>query len=205
MTGLLGLAFNRGLLFSLDGIAKLPRPKLLWTVAIVAVVVGSIGWYFPQLLGSGHGLTETILTGQMTLAAAALFLVLRFGMTMVSYASGAPGGIFAPLLVIGALGGFMVGIVAQRYYPSEIARPEIFAVVGMAACFTSVVRAPLTGIVLIIEMTAGYTLMLPLLVSCLTAYAVAEGIGARPIYELLMERDLLAQRERFGADSTRQS
>jgi CIC family chloride channel protein len=95
----------------------------------------------------------------------------------------------------------MVGLLGQSYYPSTITNPEVFAVVGMAACFTAVVRAPLTGIVLILEMTAGYELMLPLLVSCLTAYAVAEGIGARPIYELLMERDLRAQRVRFGAES----
>ncbi len=201
VTGLLGIAFNKGILLTLDTFGKLPRPRTGIMILIVAVTVGTIGWFFPSLLGSGHGLTETALAGRLTLGAAALYLVLRFIMTMASYGTGAPGGIFAPLLVIGALGGLVVGLLGTRYYPSPIAHPEVFAVVGMAACFTAVVRAPLTGIVLILEMTAGYELMLPLLVSCLTAYALAEGLRSRPIYELLMERDLRAQRVRFGAES----
>jgi H+/Cl- antiporter ClcA len=104
--------------------------------------------------------------------------LLRFALTMVSYGCGAPGGIFAPLLVLGALLGLTVGEVARLVFPSTITHPEAFAVVGMAAYFAAIVRAPLTGIVLIVEMTNTYAQMLPLLVAlvpCGTAriYATA--------------------------------
>jgi CIC family chloride channel protein len=117
---------------------------------------------------------------------------------MLSYGCGAPGGIFAPLLVLGALLGLAVGQLAHLCLPGIIVSPVPFAVLGMAAYFAAIVRAPLTGIVLIVEMTNSYEQMLPLLVACFTAYAVADFIMDRPIYEALLERDL-AQDERFPA------
>jgi CIC family chloride channel protein len=101
-----------------------------------------------------------------------------------------PGGIFAPLLVLGALIGLGVGEVTQQIIPSAVPVPAVFAVVGMAAYFTAIVRAPLTGVVLIIEMTGNYEQMLPLLISCFFAYAVTEYLKDMPIYEVLFERDL---------------
>ena len=83
------------------------------------------------------------------------------------------------------------GLLAQRLAPGVIDHPETFAVVGMAAYFTAIVRAPLTGIVLMVEMTGEYSLVLPLLVACLTAYGVADLLRDRPVYEALLERDLL--------------
>ena len=115
----------------------------------------------------------------------------RFVLSMACYGTGAPGGIFAPLLVLGALIGLGVGQVTHLLVPHLVPIPAIFAVVGMAAYFTAIVRAPLTGIVLIIEMTGNYAQMLPLLVACFCAYLVAEGLGELPIYENLLERDLL--------------
>ena len=92
-------------------------------------------------------------------------LLLRFALTMGSYGSGAAGGIFAPLLVIGAQTGLLVALVAERALPGAVGQPTAYAVVGMAALFAAIVRAPLTGIVLIVEMTASYALMLPLLLA----------------------------------------
>ena len=126
----------------------------------------------------------------MPLARIPWWFLLRFGLTMLSYGCGAPGGIFAPLLVLGALLGLAVGQLAQLGLPSAVAAPETFAVVGMAAYFAAIVRAPLTGIVLIVEMTNSYDQMLPLLVACFAAYAVADFVMDRPIYEALLERDL---------------
>lgn len=73
----------------------------------------------------------------------------------------------------------------------------MFAVVGMAALFSSTVRAPLTGIVLVVEMTGEHTLMLPLLTACLTAFLVADQLGSHPIYHTLMERELDDYRHRM--------
>jgi CIC family chloride channel protein len=83
-----------------------------------------------------------------------------------------------------------VGEFAHLIAPSTIMHPEAFAVVGMAAYFAAIVRAPLTGIVLIVEMTNTYEQMLPLLVACFSAYVVADFVMDRPIYEALLERDL---------------
>jgi CIC family chloride channel protein len=107
---------------------------------------------------------------------------------MLSYGSGAAGGFFAPLLVIGALGGLAVGRVAHGFAPAWADYPEVFAVLGMGALLTAIVRAPLTGIVLMIELTGKYDFMLPLLVCSLVAYGVAEALQDEPIYEALRER-----------------
>jgi CIC family chloride channel protein len=119
-----------------------------------------------------------------------LFFVIRFFLTITSYGSGAPGGIFAPLLVLGALIGLAIGQIMNKFAPDIVPIPAVFAVVGMAAYFTAIVRAPITGIMLIVEMTGNYSQMLPLLVSCFCAYAVTELLNDLPIYEALLERDL---------------
>jgi chloride channel protein, CIC family len=197
LTGLLGVAFNRGLLGTLDLFARLGGWLSRWggwplrlAGAWVGAVVGLVGWFVPPALGGGHGLVEAVLAGQVALALVPFWFLLRFGLTMVSYGCGAPGGIFAPLLVLGALIGLGVGEVTHLVMPGAVNYPEAFAVVGMAAYFAAIVRAPLTGIVLIVEMTNSYAQMLPLLVACFSAYAVADALGDRPIYEALLERDV---------------
>lgn len=195
VAGVMGVAFNRGLVGSLN-IFDRTKTWPAWMVGLaVGLTVGSVGWFFPALLGSGHDVTMQALAGELAVGSILIFFVIRFFMTMISYGSGAPGGIFAPVLVLGALLGLAVGLLAQKYYPAVIEQPGVFGVVAMAAFFTSVVRAPLTAIILILEMTNSYSLMLPLLGACLTAYMVAEGMNDRPIYEVLMERDLKQQRE----------
>jgi CIC family chloride channel protein len=153
-------------------------------------LIGLAGWFSAVSIGSGHQLAESALRGDLLLSAIPFFFVVRFLLTNISYGSGAPGGIFAPLLVLGALLGLAIGQVAHNMLPDIAPIPAAFAVVGMAAYFTAIVRAPLTGIMLITEMTGNYFQMLPLLVSCFCAYAVAEFLKDLPIYEALLERDL---------------
>jgi CIC family chloride channel protein len=111
-------------------------------------------------------------------------------MTMTSYSTGAAGGIFAPLLVLGALVGLGVGQILHILAPTIVTQPEVFAVVGMAAYFAAIVRAPLTGVILIVEMTGNYWQLLPLMTASFCAYLVAEHLRDLPIYERLLERDL---------------
>ncbi|MGK0190179.1 MAG: CIC family chloride channel protein [Verrucomicrobiales bacterium] len=101
------------------------------------------------------------------------------------------------MLALGSCCGLVIGLLTQRYYPVECSHPGMFAVVGMAALFSSTVRAPLTGIVLVVEMTGEHTLMLPLLTACLTAFLVADQLGSHPIYHTLMERELDDYRHRM--------
>jgi CIC family chloride channel protein len=109
---------------------------------------------------------------------------------MFSYGCGAPGGIFAPLLVLGAQIGLMVGQLAGFVLPEAASFSHTFAVVGCAAYFTAIVRAPLTAIVLMVEMTGNYGLVLPLFCASAIAYGIADLLGDRPVYEALLERDM---------------
>jgi len=190
VAGLLGVLFNRGLVTGLDVYSRLPGQFHLPVAALMGGVIGLTGWFSPILIGSGHALAEAALKGELLLAVIPLFFLIRFFLTTTSYSVGAPGGIFAPLLVLGALIGLGVGQLGRLWMPEIVPIPAVFAVVGMAAYFTAIVRAPLTGIMLIVEMTGNYALMLPLLVSCFCAYAVAEFLKDVPIYEVLLERDL---------------
>ena len=192
LCGGLGALFNRALVGGLD-LAERIAPTTQRAVALAAGVgaaAGAVAWFAPDFVGGGHDISEVILDGNVALRAIPLLFGLRFVLTVGSYGTGAPGGIFAPLLVLGALVGLGVGEAAVALYPASVAAPGAFAVVGMAAFFASVVRAPLTGLVLIIEMTGSYALMLPLLVACFCAYILAEGLKTPPVYEALLERDL---------------
>ncbi len=191
LAGGLGAGYNRSLLWTLDVFARIP-PRFAWLAAAgVGGGVGLTAWFSPGAVGGGHSLAETFLDGHAGLAVIPVWFLVRFILSQASYGTGAPGGIFAPLLVLGALLGLGVGKVTHGLFPSLVPVPAIFAVVGMAAYFTAIVRAPLTGVVLIIEMTGNYAQMLPLLVACFCAYVVAEWLGELPIYESLLERDLL--------------
>lgn len=192
--GFFGVLFNRGLLGTLNLFARFNGKSILGIAAFFGALAGLIGWFSPIAIGSGHALAETVLAGQLALAAIPLWFALRFFLTIGNYGTGTAGGIFAPLLVLGALLGLAVGQVAHYFAPNIVPIPAVFAVVGMAAYFTAIVRAPLTGTLLIIEMTGNYEQMLPLLVSCFCAYAVAEGMKDLPIYEALLERDLMHNR-----------
>jgi CIC family chloride channel protein len=189
-SGLLGVLFNKGLILNIQLFSRIPRHLILPAVAITGGLTGLTGWFIPSLIGSGHTLAETALQGKLLLTSIPVFFIFRFFLTTSSYATGAPGGIFAPLLVLGSFIGLAIGQIAHLLIPEIVPIPAVFAVVGMAAYFTAIVRAPLTGIMLIVEMTGNYSQMLPLLVSCFCAYVVAEALKNLPIYEALLERDL---------------
>lgn len=192
--GVAGVGFNRVLLGSLN-LAGWVSGRLgvlgAWSGAIVGALVGIVGLLAPSMLGGGHALVEEVLSGRTPLGIIPLLFAVRLLLTGASYSTGTPGGIFAPLLVLGALLGLAVGQIGHALLPTLALQPQNFAVVGMAALFAAIVRAPLTAIVLIVEMTGGYDLVLPLALACLCAFGVADGLKDLPIYEALLERDLL--------------
>src|SRR5690606_31857195 len=118
----------------------------LGAAAAVGALVGVIAWSYPLAVGGGHSLAEIALDGGFVLAAIPLLFIMRFLLTISSYATGTAGGIFAPMLVLGALLGLALGQIAHAIVPTIVPEPAVFAVVGMAAYFTAIVRAPLTGI-----------------------------------------------------------
>jgi chloride channel protein, CIC family len=190
LAGVAGVAFNRSLIISLNLFDRLNRRPPFAVGAGAGLVVGLAAWFYPDISGSGALLSERAVNGEFAVKWMLVFIVVRFFLTMVSYGSGAAGGIFAPLLVLGSLGGLSLGAMVHSVLPGWAAFPETFAVIGMGALFTATVRAPLTGIVLMIELTGQYAFMLPLLVSCFAAYGIAEALGDKPIYDVLRERAL---------------
>ena len=140
--------------------------------------------------GCGKSSLLRALAGQGALAALLAILGARFLLTVGSYGTGAPGGIFAPLLVLGAHAGLIGGLAAALGSPSLAGAPSAWAVTGMAALFAATVRAPLTGIVLMLEMTESYSLMLPLLAASFSAQWAADLLREPPIYDSLLEREL---------------
>ncbi len=191
VAGLMGVVFNRSLLCTMGVFERLKGRAKLGLVAAIGAIVGIVGWFSPIVIGGGQSLAVLVLEGKLALAAIPFLFVTRFLLTISSYGTGAAGGIFSPLLAIGALLGLAIGQIAYHYAPMIAPVPGVFAVVGMAAYFAAIVRAPLTSVVLIVEMTGDYQQMLPLLISCFCAYAVAEFMKDMPIYEALLERDLV--------------
>ncbi|MDF9831905.1 CIC family chloride channel protein [Ereboglobus sp. PH5-5] len=188
-----GVAFNKVLLRSLDWFDGLRARR--WPViaigALAGAVVGIAAWICPDVVGSGSHLAEHALGGGLkVIGVITLMMLARFALTMWSFGSGAAGGIFAPLLVIGALVGLATGHAVHQVWPSLVGHPEIFAVIGMGGLLTAIVRAPLTSMVLIIELTGKYDFMLPVLTCSLIAYGVAEAMNCAPIYESLRLRAL---------------
>lgn len=187
LAGLAGAVFSRNLLSSLNLGERIGHPTWL-PGALAGGITGLAGWWVPGMAGGGGTMAEHAITGNLALGAIPLLLIGRYVLTMVSYGSGAAGGFFAPMLVIGSLGGLMFGMTVESLAPDLLAHPQTFALLGMGALFTAVVRAPLTGIILMVELTGQYEFMLPLLVACLTAYGVVEWMRMPGIYESLRHR-----------------
>ena len=188
VVGLAGVAYCRAILWALataDGLARWPAEV---RAALVGAGVGLLAWFAPDLVGGGDAITQRALAGTGALSSIALVFLIRFGLGAVSYAAGTPGGLFAPMLVLGAQTGLVFGRICIHWFPGVAASPGAFAVVAMAAFFTAVVRAPITGIVLVTEMTASFTLLLPMLTACFTAMVVPIMLRCPPIYESLGER-----------------
>jgi CIC family chloride channel protein len=192
--GLLAIAYNRLLLATLATARRLTAVPVELRAGLVGAAIGILGWFAPDLIGGGDAITQNVLAGSVSLAAIPAVFLIRFALGAVSYAAGTPGGLFAPMLVLGAQFGFLSGGVCRTLLPHLDVQPEGFAIVGMAAFFAGVVRAPITGIVLATEMTGNVSMLLPMLCACSVAMLVPALLGDPPIYESLRERALPVDR-----------
>jgi chloride channel protein, CIC family len=188
--GVIAILYNRTLLGAIAVFDRLSRWPVELRAGLVGAAVGALAWFAPTLVGGGDAITQRTLDGIVSLSILPLVFLIRFGLGAVSYAARTPGGLFAPILVLGAQLGLLFGILCNFAFPGLNIQPEGFAVVGMAALFTGIVRAPLTGIALVIEMTASVTMLLPMLGACFVAMLVPTLLRDPPIYESLREHTL---------------
>ena len=148
-----------------------------------------MGWFVPQVMGVGYGYVGDILNGNMTLRLMVLLLVLKLVTVTMSYSSGNAGGIFGPALFMGASLGGAIGTVAHHLWPAYTATAGAYALVGMGAVFAGIVRAPMTSVVMIFEMTQDYAVIVPLMIANLVSLFIASRFQPQPIYEALAEQD----------------
>jgi CIC family chloride channel protein len=188
--GLVGAFYNTLTMGFLAATDRLRHVNSVVRAAAIGAVIGLIGWTAPTLVGGGETWTQTLLTGSMPLDAIALFFVARLAIGPLCYAAGTPGGLFAPLLGVGAAFGALFAGVADVAIPGFGLSQSSFAVVGMAALFTAIVRAPMTGVVMTMEMTGRADLVLPMLTACFGAILVTTLVGSEPIYDSLRQRML---------------
>lgn len=187
--GFLSVAFTRLLLGMRKFFLKLPRRTQWWHPVVGGVTVGLMGWFVPQVLGVGYGYVGNALNGTMALKLMLLLVVLKlFGVT-ISYASGNAGGIFGPALFLGAMLGGAIGTVAHNLLPGYTATPGAYALVGMGALFAGIVRAPMTSVLMIFEMTRDYAVIVPLMIANLTSFFISSQFQKQPIYDALADQD----------------
>jgi CIC family chloride channel protein len=148
-----------------------------------------MGWFVPQVLGVGYGYVGDALNGRMALNLMFLLLILKLLTVTTSYASGNAGGIFGPALFIGAMLGGTVGNLAHRLLPTYTATPGAYALVGMGAVFAGIVRAPMTSVLMIFEMTQDYAVIVPLMIANLVSLFISSRLQHQPIYEALAVQD----------------
>ncbi|MCP5420056.1 MAG: H(+)/Cl(-) exchange transporter ClcA [Gammaproteobacteria bacterium] len=193
LSGLLAVIYNRSLLATLNLAERIGGPIEL-RAAVIGGVIGLLAWFAPDLVGGGDDITQHALDGDLPLGLLPAIFLFRLALGTVSYAAATPGGLFAPMLVLGAVSGLAFGIITEHLFPGLGLQPEAFALVGMGAFFAGVVRAPLTGIILVTEMTASSGLLVPLLSSCFGAMFVTEALRDPPIYASLKKRAALSER-----------
>ncbi len=185
--GFIGVAYNYAILGAIAVQEHFRRWPVEARAALIGAGVGLTAWFVPDLVGGGEAITQHVLEGGDTLLVLSLGFLLRFALGPVSYSAGTPGGLFAPLLTVGAQSGLIFGMLCSYWFPSLAPHPMAFAIVGMAAFFTACVRAPVTGIALITEMTASFTLLLPMVAACFAAMVVPTMLHTEPIYDSLRE------------------
>jgi CIC family chloride channel protein len=187
--GLVSVTFTKLLLDMRQRFLRFPQKTVWFQPVAGGLVVGLMGWFVPQVLGVGYGYVGDVLNGRMALNLMVLLVVLKLLAVTTSYASGNAGGIFGPALFLGAMLGGAVGTVAHHLLPAQTATPGAYALVGMGAVFAGIVRAPMTSVVMIFEMTQDYAVIVPLMIANLVSLFISSRLQREPIYEALAVQD----------------
>jgi len=187
--GVVSLVFCQGLLGARAAFKRLPR----WTLPVQPVaggiVIAALLLTVPQVAGVGYGYVDQALNGGIVVKTMALLCVLKIVATIASYATGNAGGIFGPTLYIGAMAGGTIGVLVHHAAPFPVADPGAYALVGMGALFAGILRAPMTSVFMIFEITQDYQILVPLMVANLLSFTIARRLQPVPIYHALLQQD----------------
>jgi CIC family chloride channel protein len=167
-------------------------------VCAAGLLTGIIVAALPVDFHNYAGMRQHVVYGDMSAEHAALSWCIFFGLTVIAYGSGAPGGLFAPSLAMGTCVGHIFGLLQHQLLGT--AQLDTFALVGMGAMFAAVARVPITAIVIVFEMTQNFNLVLPLMLGCIVASGVADQIYPSSIYDRLIEWSNLVPEEKLAEE-----
>ncbi len=188
--GLMGVGYNIIMAHGQDFFKKFNKIPQPIRFAVVFFISGVVGLFVPRILGGGHSMVEFLINDHPAISVMIFLLFAKFIFGAFSAGSGAPGGTLYPLLILGTYIGAIFGDLSINILglPSDIWQE--FVVLSMAGFFASIVRAPITGVVLVFELTGNMDSLLPLVIVCLISYTVADMCGVSPIYSTLLEKFL---------------
>jgi len=188
--GISSLVFAKALGYLRPRLRNLRRSTHYWQPAVAGFMVGCIGFFgLPQVMGPGYEIMDQAMHGTFAwklLLALALFKILA---TTLSFSSGTPGGMFAPTLFIGAMLGASIGSFEKLYFPHFTGTIGAYALVGMGVLFAGFLRAPLTSVFMVLEVSGNYSIILPVILANTIAYLLSRSLQPVPIFEIFTHQD----------------
>ncbi len=195
LAGISGAFFCRSVFSSLSINHRLLQIRFPWKVGLAGLFTGLVMMVLPPAFWDNTGLPFFLSQGNLGWPIALLAFAVKFGLTVIACGSGAPGGIFAPALILGASLGYVVGAIAHNLellvgiplgLPPDIGSTSTYALAGMGAFFSAVTKGPITAIVIVFEMTTDFNLVLPLMISSVIAYLVSDQLFSGSLYSRLL-------------------
>jgi chloride channel protein, CIC family len=188
--GVAAVIFAKAVGYLRPRLKALPRWTQYFQPAIAGLLIGVIGYLgFPQVMGAGYEFMDQAMHGQYTWQLLAVLAALKILATTLSFVSGTPGGMFAPTLFVGAMLGGAVGGVERIFFPHLIASTGTYVLVGMGVLFAGFLRAPLTSVFMVLEVSGNYEIIVPVIVANTFAYVVSRSLQPTPIFDLLTRQD----------------
>ena len=187
--GIVSLAFCKGLLRVRAFFLAMPKRTKIFQPAMGGLIIGVILIFFPQVMGVGYQYVDQAMNGGLLLKTMLLLCLVKLVATIVSYASGNAGGIFAPSLYLGAMAGGTVGVLMHRFAPFPTGDPGAYALVGMGTLFAGIIRTPMTSVFMIFELTQDYQVLVPLMIANMISFAISKRYQPVPLYHALLEQD----------------
>lgn len=187
--GVVSVAFSKGLLAARRAFKSLPPSTRMWQPAMGGFLIGLMLLVFPQVSGVGYEYVDQALSGGLATRALIVLCLAKMVATIVSYASGNAGGIFAPSLFLGATAGGAVGMLTRYLAPFPVGDPGAYALVGMGTLFAGIIRAPMTSVFMIFELTQDYQIFVPLMVANMISLAISKHFQPESVYHELLKQD----------------
>ena len=187
--GVISLLFSKSLLGLRALFLRLPARSRVLQPALGGLIIGAVLVFSPAIMGVGYEYVDQALNGGLLLKTMAVLCFVKLGATVVSYASGNAGGIFGPSLYIGAMAGGAAGVIVRQIAPFPTADPGAYALVGMGTLFAGIIRAPMTSVFMIFEITQDYQILVPLMVANLLSFVISRRYQPVPVYHALLHQD----------------